>query len=290
MHVVRFTKFWGTLSVQEMGERAARLEYDGLDLAVRAGHAVHPGNVETELSRAVSLWRSMGVSCSLISAEVSLADATAESARRLFAAAAEAGVPAIKIGYFTYEPGTDFEPAWVHAKHRLEGFEALSRDTGVRTLYHTHSGLCLGSNCAGVRHLLDGFDPMLVGAYVDLGHLAVNGEDVNLGLPMLRERLAAVSAKDARHVPDARSDRRAAYADGFVPLGEGASELADAVRLLHQWQFTSPVSVHTEYTSDRDVIATVGGWEDSPEAAAMRDKGEVEDLRYLRELWRQCGG
>ena len=49
-----------------------------------------------------------------------------------------------------------------------------------------------------------------------------------------------------------------------------------------QWRFTGPVSVHTEYTHDRDVLATVGGWEDSPEAAAMRDKGEVEDLRYLK--------
>ena len=268
-----------------MGERAARLGFDGLDLAVRGGHAIEPANVAVRLPEAVRTWASMGIGCPMISGVVSLVDARAEAARTLFQAAGEAGVAGIKIGYFTYQPGTDLESTWSDARRRLQGFEALSRETGVQTLYHTHSGLCLGSNCSGLRHLLEGFAPEQVGAYVDLGHLAIAGEDVQAGLAMVRDRLAAVAAKDARHVRDSRPDARAAYVDGFVLLGEGASEWPEAMQLLSDWQFDGPISVHTEYTSDQDVIAAVGGWDDTPEAAALRERGEVEDLRFLRDLW-----
>ncbi len=284
MQLVRFTKFWDGLSARELGERARSLGYDGLDLAVREGHAIDPGNAARELPAAVRAWRGLGVDCPMISSATSLTDPTAAQAVELFEAAAAAGVPRIKIGYFKYEPGQDFEAVWSDAQRRLAGFARLSRRTGVQAMYHTHSGSCLGSNCAGMRHLLQDLDPREVGAYVDLGHLAINGEDVQLGLPMLRERLAAVGGKDARHVRDQRPTRRAAYADGFVMLGQGAAEWPEAIALLRAWQFDGPITVHTEYTTDQDVIAEVGAGEYTPEAIALRARGEVDDLAYLRGL------
>ncbi|MGI9336042.1 MAG: sugar phosphate isomerase/epimerase family protein, partial [Gammaproteobacteria bacterium] len=206
MHIVRFTKFWAGMSAQAMGERAAALGYDGLDLAVRPGHAVAVDNVSVALPDAVRGWRALGVECSMITAEVSLTDASAGGARTLFRAAAESGVPRIKIGYFQYAPGSSFDTAWEAARRALEGFEELARETGVQAMVHSHGGLCLGSTCAGLRHLLEGFDPAFIGAYPDLGHLAIGGEDPRIGLAMLRGSLAAVAAKDARHVRDTRPD------------------------------------------------------------------------------------
>lgn len=284
LHYVRFTKFWARLSVQEMGERAAALGYDGLDLAVRPGHAINVSNAMAVLPDAVRGWRELGVACSMITADVSLTDAMVEAARTLFRAAADSGVPRIKLGYFQYEPGSDFETAWSAARTSLAGFEALARETGVQAMVHSHGGLCLGSTCAGLRHLLNGFDPALIGAYPDLGHLAIGGEDPRVGLAMLRGSLAAVAAKDARHVPDPRPDARAPFAPAYVPLGEGAAPIADAVRLLREWAFTGPISVHTEYTTDQTVVDTVGGADEGEAAARLRDKGEVDDLKFLRGL------
>ncbi|MGI9335851.1 MAG: hypothetical protein ACR2RL_22110, partial [Gammaproteobacteria bacterium] len=90
---------------------------------------------------------------------------------------------------------------------------------------------------------------------------------------------------DARHVRDTRPDARATHAPAYVPLGEGAAPLADAVRLLRQWQFRGPVSVHTEYTTDQSVVATVGGADESEAADRLREQGEIEDLKLLRALW-----
>ena len=46
-----------------------------------------------------------------------------------------------------------------------------------------------------------------------------------------------------------------------------------------------PVSVHTEYTADQTVVATVGGADRSEAADRLRERGEVEDLKLLRSLW-----
>ena len=204
MQLVRFTKFWEDLDVRQLGERARELGYDGLDLAVRDGHAISPANVSAELPNATRAWGEIGVDCQMISSSTDVVDPTAASSVTLFEAAAEAGVSRIKIGYFKFSPRESFEALWSSARRRLDGFERLSRRTGVQTMYHTHSGQCLGSNCAGMRHLLQDYDPERVGAYVDLGHLAINGEDVQMGLAMLRDRLSAIGAKDARHFPDQR--------------------------------------------------------------------------------------
>ena len=284
MQLVRFTKFWDDLSVRQLGERASDLGYDGLDLAVRDGHAINIDNVTDELPGAVRAWRELGVDCSMISSSTDLIDPEAADAVTLFEAAAAAGVPRIKMGYFKFNPGDSFEELWSLARRRLDGFERLSRRTGVQTMYHTHSGQCLGSNCAGMRHLLQDYDPRQVGAYVDLGHLAINGEDVQIGLAMLRDRLSAIGGKDARHFPDERPDRRARFADGFVLLGQGAAEWPEAITLLKAWGFNGPITIHTEYTTDQEVIGTVGAGEYTPEAIALRERGEVVDLAYLRGL------
>ena len=284
MQIIRFTKFWNHLNAHELGQQAQTLGYDGLDLAVRNGHAINPENVVADLSIAVQGWKDIGIECSMISAGTSLTDPTDPETLDLFEAAAKADVPRIKIGYFTYAPGDVFDEVWTHGRRMLAGFEKLSQSTGVQTLYHTHSGRCLGSNCAGLRHLLEGYEPVHIGAYVDMGHLAINGEDVLIGLPMLRDRLSVVGAKDAHHIRDPRLQSRAAFGDKFVLLGQGAAEWPDAIALLKSWNFSGPLTVHTEYTMDQDVIATVGAGEYSDEALALRARGEVDDLTYLRQL------
>ena len=130
MHIVRFTKFWAHLSVEEMGERAASLGYDGLDLVVRESHPIHPGNVAERLTASVRAWANHNIDCSLITSETALIDANDRDTRTLFSAAADAGVPRIKIGYFVYQLGTDYTLTWEAARRALDGFSTLARETG----------------------------------------------------------------------------------------------------------------------------------------------------------------
>ncbi len=284
MQVVLFTKFFEGMPVEKMGDLAAELGYDGFDLAVRPGHAVSPENVTTALPAAIKQWRRQGLACSMISLSTDAIDPDASETVATFRAAGECGVPLVKIGYFPFKSGDDYPDVVGRARESLEGFSRLAERTGVRAMYHTHNGPLLGSNCAGLLHLLEGFDPAHLGAYVDLGHLATGGEEVAMGLSMVRPWLAAIGAKDARFAPVDDPDA-APWARHFVYLGEGAADWPAALRLLHSWDFAGPFTVHTEYTLDPEITRTVGGVDRSAAAEEMRVHGRTADLQFLRDAW-----
>ena len=106
-----------------------------------------------------------------------------------------------------------------------------------------------------------------------------------MAFAMCTDYLAAVAAKDACHLPDSRPDSPAAYGPAFVYLGDGAAPWGRVLELLAERDFDGPLSVHTEYTTRQDVIATVGGKDQSADADAIRARGAVQDLQFLRSRW-----
>ena len=285
MKIVLFTKFIETSDPRELGEYLTGLGYDGVDLPVRDGYHLNPRNVRKTLPAAVKTWSEMGLSCEIISTETDLIDPLNPDSTIIYEAAAEAGVPLIKIGFFRHNSGDDYWENVSAARRALEGFVRLSERTGVKTVYQTHSGNCLGSNCAGIMHLLGGLDATWIGAHIDGGHIAINGEDIEMGLAMCRKYLTVIEAKDARHVPDKRPNAPAPYGPAFVFLGQGAAHWPRLLKTVKQWGFDGPITVHTEYTEDQDVIFTVGGKDLSTEAGSRRMTGAVEDLAYIRREW-----
>ncbi len=290
MQAVIFTKMFQELNVEQTGERAQALGFDGLDLAVRPGFCVNPSNAPDALPDAVAVWSDMGLATPLISLAVDANDPDDPETRGVFEAAGKARVESIKIGYFPFSVGDDYWSLVASARRALEGFAKLSEQTGVKSVCHTHSGPNLGSNSAGLMHLLRDFDPESLGGYVDMGHMAVEGEDAEMGLAMVRNHLAAIGAKDARFIELDNPDAPAPWGKHFVFAGQGATPWKQVLGLLHSWRFEGPFSVHGEYTSDQSVIATVGGLDTGDEAHRLRQEGIVADLKFLKGLWAEVTG
>lgn len=290
MQIVVFTKIFQDLEVQQTGETVRDLGFDGFDLAVRPGHCVSPQNAPEVLPSAVKLWAEMGLATPLISLAVDANDAEDAATVGVFEAAGEAGVDMIKLGYFPFEVGADYWAVVDAAKKSLEKFSRLSDRTGVKAVYHTHSGLLLGSNCGGLMHLIRDFDPKLIGVYADMGHLAVEGSDARMGLSMVRPYLSAIGAKDARFIDLGDPEAPAPWGKHFVFLGFGAAPWPQILELLSSWDFKGPFSVHGEYTSDQTVINTVGGLDITDSANTLRAEGIKHDLSYLRRTWPGTAG
>ncbi len=285
LKIVLFSKFHETVPPRELGEYLRGVGYDGIDLAVRRGYPVNPQNVGAALPEAVRLWADMSLTCEMVTVETDLIDPSCSDSVAIYEAAAEAGVPLVKTGFFKYFPGDDYWQKVADARRALEGFVRLGERTGVKTVYQNHSGNCLGSNCAGLMHLIQGFDPDWLGAHVDGGHLAIGGEDVEMGLAMCEGYLTVIGAKDGRHVPDGRPDAPAPYGPAFVFLGQGATHWRRLLEAAKRSGFDGPITVGTEYTEDQEVLFTVGGKDLSAEADSRREVGLVEDLRFLRREW-----
>ena len=278
MEIILNSKFFGSLSVDKLGLKVIELGYDGIDVNVREGHPVNPDNAVVELKSAVGRWREMGLSCPLATAPVDMVDPDSPDAARLYEACAEGGVPRLKLGFWKFTAGDDYWDEVVRARGALEGFARFSERTGVQTCYQVHSGANLGSNCAGLMHLIQDFDPRLVGAYPDTGHMALDGEDWDMGFSMVAEHLSIVGAKDAHHAPR-EAGALPRYTPKFVKLGDGSVDWERCVGALRRVGFDGPISVHTEYDFDESVIRQVGYADSTP---PNLEEWAAEDAAFLR--------
>jgi sugar phosphate isomerase/epimerase len=283
VQIVLNSKFFSTLSVSELGAKAQVLGFDGIDVNVRPGHPVSPANVATALPAAVTVWKEEGLVCPLATAPVTLVRPDAPEVEPLYAGCAVAGVPRVKIGFFHFTPGEDYWALVQAARRALEGFARVGERYGVQTVYQVHSGPVLGSNCAGLMHLLRGLDPRWVGAYPDLGHMVLDGEDYPMGLAMVREYLSIVAVKDAYHAPRPAGSEPP-FVPRFVSLGRGAVNWRRALSALKALGFDGAFSVHTEYEFDESIIRRVGYADETP---PNLEEWARADAAYLRRMWRE---
>ena len=281
MEIVLNSKFFSALSITELGHKARELGFDGIDVNVRPGHPVNPENARAALPQAVRAWRDQGLTCPMATTPITWIDPDSPQVDPLYTGCAAAGVPRVKLGFFSFKPGDDYWSLVEAARSTLEKFSAVSAKYGVQTVYQLHSGPVLGSNCAGLMHLLRGMDPQWVGAYPDLGHMILDGEDYDMGLAMVRRYLSIVGVKDAFHAPLPEGSEPP-YLPRFVKLGSGAVNWGRALGALKHLDYDGPLSVHTEYEFDESIIRQVGYAMETP---PNLETSAREDAAYLRRVW-----
>ena len=240
MQLVFFTK---PLQGEDLASQVAfarQVGADGLDLAVRLGHAVTPDNAGRELPRAAACCRQAGLALPMVSLPTDFVDPAAPPAAAVAAACQEAGVGLIKLGYFPYRGC--YWPELDAAQRALGEFERIGARYGVKFCYHTHSGDYLGCNCEALAGLISTCDPRYVGAYADAGHQRLGGAGWAMGLEMVATHLCALGVKDPVWEREGgRWQRR------FVPLGQGMVNWAEVLAGARGVGFGGPVSLHVEY-------------------------------------------
>ncbi len=253
MRFVYFTKLLQGLDLRGMAAFLKEAGLAGPDLAVRPGYPVHPDNVLAELPNAAKLFRDEGLVIGMVTAPTNLIDAGAKAARDLFEACGKAGVPAIKIGYFPYQG--KFDAALAEARRRMAAFAELASRTGVRACYHTHSGNNIGNNAAGLRMLLQDLDPHHAGAFLDTGHVAINGGPIRMELDLVRQWLSLIAIKDMAWEPlpptPVSGSERGAGGRGWrthvVPAGKGIVKWDEFAKAVKELGYNGTVSLHGEY-------------------------------------------
>lgn len=240
MKFVYFTKLLQPLDLKGYITFFKDAGLDGADLAIRPGYPVHPDNIRKALPEAVRQFKDAGLIIGIATAPTNLIDPESKLARDFFEACAEAGVPAVKIGYFSYRGG--FEEALQSARKTLAGFAKLAQRTGVKACYHTHSGNYLGGNAASLRMLLTDLDPHHVGAFLDTGHTAVDGGPIRLEVDTVRPWLSLFAIKDMLYSKQGNS-----WKSEVVPVGQGIVNWKDFGQAIRESKFNGTISLHGEY-------------------------------------------
>ena len=247
MKLIVFSKMLQEKSIAELVELAQQHGYDGYDLAVRPGHPVNPDNAASALPQAQAQMERAGLQIGMVTGNFDLLTADHPLAEPLLAAMDSANVRLLKLGYFRFEPQTmDYWEQVDSVRRAFSAWERLASIYNVKICYHTHSHYCMGLNAAALMHLLRDFDPAYLGAYLDPGHFAVDGEPFDFGLAMAREHLSILSAKDVLIERIARNGHGAAKTN-WVGAGEGIVDWTAVFSELRRIGYDGFISIHCEY-------------------------------------------
>jgi sugar phosphate isomerase/epimerase len=251
-----FTKPWPMVSLSELGKFVRGLGFDGIELPVRPGYQVAPGNV-ADLPRAAKTLAEHGVRI------FSVAGPTDEAT---MAACAEAGVPTIRV-MASIGSSEDYLEAEDRLRREYDGLLPLLAAYGVRLGVQNHCGRFV-ANALGLRRLLEGYDPKHVGAVWDAGHEALEGSAPDLALDVIWSHLCMVNLKNAcwRRT----TGPEAVYAQWSVHWTAGQHGLASWPRVIQELkerEYAGVVCLTAEY-SDKNAA----------------DRLAASDLAFVRTL------
>ena len=252
MRLIMFSKMLKEKSPAELVALAKEWGLDGYDLCVRPGYPVSPDNAATELPRVAASFRAAGLDIPMVTGNFDLLEPEHPTAEPILKAMAKAGIHLLKLGYFHYDPRQDdYMAETERIRAAFARWERLARRHGVRICYHTHSNQCMGLNGAGLAHLLSGFDPALIGAYLDPAHLAVEGEDFATAVGMVRPWLSLVAVKDVLLTRVEKNGHGAVQRD-WVVAGAGVVDWTGVFECLQRENYAGPISVHCEFQIPAD--------------------------------------
>lgn len=247
MQYVMFAKHLQEWPLARAAAMVKSMGFDGLDLTVRAGGYVLPENVATDLPKALATCADAGLTVPMITTNLTSLDT--ENGQRVIEMAGECGIGEIKYGYHTYKEFGEFRALIERARTDLAGAVQVAKRCGVRLNLHIHSGNFVTANPAVVAQMLAEHDPAVVGAYIDPGHMVIEGGvDVwRQGLELLAERTTLMAVKSMGWLYRPDEGRAGRYVHRMLPLTRGMVDWVAVWRYLRASGFDGIVSLHGEY-------------------------------------------
>lgn len=235
-----FSKHLQWLDFKGVGEFAAKVGFDGVDLTVRPGGHVPPEQVREGLPKAVEAIRKAGLEVPMITTAIN--DANDPNTTAILETAGSLGIKYYRLGYYRYKDDEPVQATLAHAKTQLSALARLNEKYGVCGDYQNHAGKnYFGASIWDLWNATEGIAPGLIGSQFDLRHATVEGAmNWPVDFRLIEGRVHTLVAKDFRWggPENAKVEN--------CPLGEGLADFPSLFKLL-QKSFSGPISVHYEY-------------------------------------------
>jgi L-ribulose-5-phosphate 3-epimerase len=250
----------------QLGEIAAQLGFEGVDMTVYIGGHVDPRVTNVDLVRSFESTRGAGLEVPMITTNItSAADPTAFAVMYL---TGHSQVPLFRMGYWPWIDGVPLPQRLLQVRQEITQLLGLAQRSGIVAMIPNRAGEFVGESVWDTESVIRGIDPRMVGYCFDPAEATAEG---GLGawaaaLRLTLPRLKAVTLQDFYWKKDT---------DGWkmqrCPLGEGMVDWQRFFTILSEAKFTGPLSIKVEY-KPQDVLG-----------AMTRD---LEFARgYVRKLW-----
>jgi len=251
MSLILFSKMFRDRDLNGLIDLALAHELDGYDLCVRPGYLVNPDNASHMLPDVVENMKSEGLAVPMVTGNFDLLQPDHPTAEPILSAMDKADVRLLKLGYFSLDPAKKYWQQVDDVRKAFNGWQVLAQRYGVKVCYHTHSNRCMGLNCASLMHLLQGFDPKCIGAYIDPAHMLLEGEEFAVGLSMVKDYLSIIALKDVLRVREQKNSHGAVKTN-WVCAGEGMVDWTEVFSTIAANNYTGPLSIHCEFEVPAD--------------------------------------
>ncbi|MDN3643942.1 sugar phosphate isomerase/epimerase family protein [Lutimonas halocynthiae] len=270
-----FSKHLQFLDVKEVGQVAAELGFNGIDLTVRPKGHILPEDVISNLAPAIRDIERSGSSCKMITTAIDNANKTEDV--DIIKTAGDLGVNFYRMNWFKYHEGMSMVASLNLYQETIQNLVKLNKEHGITGCYQNHAGTKVGGSFWEIQKMLEGIDPDYLGVQYDIRHaVAEGGFSWENGLQLLHQKIKTLVLKDFKW-----AKVNGVWEAVNVPIGEGMVNFTKYFQLLKAYNLNPPVSLHLEYP--------LGGAEKGKFSISVDKKivfdAMKKDLSSIRELW-----
>lgn len=233
-----FTKPW-RMPLPELARFVSGLGFDGIELPVRPGYQVEPEHIARDLPEAVRLLADFGLTITSVAGTTDAAT---------ISACADCGIPVLR----TMVP-VGPEGYWAAEEQSRQDYDALLpllESSGVKIGVQNHYGRYV-CHALGLRHLLEPYDPHLIGAVWDAAHTALNGEEPELAIEIIWPHLAMVNLKNAFWRPVSGPETTPVEWEAYWTDGRhGLASWPRVAKELKRREYKGVICLTAEYTDE----------------------------------------
>ncbi|MBN2410618.1 TIM barrel protein [candidate division KSB1 bacterium] len=269
-----FSKHLQWLDYDGMAKTAANIGFDGIDLTVRPRGHVLPGNVETDLPRAVEAVKKAGLEVPMITTNIQ--DADDPLTEKILKTASKLGIQYYRMGWYDYDPKLEIQQNLDNFVSRLKALAAVNEHHQIKGAYQNHSGTGFGAPVWDIWLTLKEVNSKWLGCQFDIRHAVVeNGHTWPITLKALGSYINTLDIKDFIWKKDEKT-----WQTENVPLGEGMVDFNEYFKLIKSYNIRAPICLHLEYP--------LGGAEHGNTSLTVDPQVVItamkKDLTFLKDL------
>lgn len=247
MLLLMFAKHLQELGIDGMADAIAELGIDGVDLTVREGGSIAPSDAKRHLPKAKRAFEERGLCIGMLT--TSITSPNDEYVEDIVGSASDLGIKFIKLGYWRYDAFGTIRERINEVRRSLSGLEKLAERYNITFGVHTHSGSFITCDGAITFMLLDGFSSERICAYIDPGHMTVEGGLFGwmACIDLLGDYVRMVAVKDFAWRAERDEFGNVRWKVEAAPLRDGITRWDEVFECLSKLGFDGVISVHSEY-------------------------------------------
>src|SRR5215469_2027601 len=240
------------LHYAQIGDVAAQIGFEGIDLTVMIGGHVDPRITNVDLVRAFESIRGSNLEVPMITTAINTpADGTIYPVLYL---TGHSQIPLFRLGLWKYGQPQDIKQRLQQVRLDLAQILVIAQRCGITALFPNHAGGYVGEAVWDTQIVIGDMDPRWVGYLFDTAEATAEG---GLGgweaaLKLAMPRLRAVSLQDFYWEKSG-----AEWKIQKCPLGQGMVDWDKFFGILAAARFTGPISIANEY-APQNVIGALG--------------------------------